>query len=413
MPTTEAATGLPVAEPEEVGLSAERLARIGPVMQEFIDAGEIPGCVTLVARRGKVAHLEARGRMHLDRAVPLRTDAIFRIASATKPIAAVALLLLYEDGRLLLDEPVSRFIPAFKELQVEVRDPGTKQLKLVRAEREVTVRDCLTHTVGFAQTARGTIADRLAARSEEPVAETVARLTERPLTFQPGARWEYSAGITVVGHLVELLSGMDLDTFLRARLFEPLGMSDTSFYLPPEKTDRFPSAYNLVDREGRWDLEEVDRAETSPKVNGPRVRFDGNDGLLSTAADYARIAQMLLNGGTLDGTRILGRKTVELMTVNHTGDLDVYLMGRGFGFGLGVSVRTDLGGVPLVGSVGSYGWGGVWGVWYQAGPVEQMVTLFFTQANGYWQQRLARLRFGRPGLRWLDQFEALAHQALI
>jgi CubicO group peptidase (beta-lactamase class C family) len=394
-------TGLPVGVPGELGFSAERLARIGPAMQAFIDAGEIPGCVTLIARHGRIAHLEARGSTHLDREVPLREDAIFRIASATKPIATVALLMLYEEGLFVLDEPISRFLPAFKRMQVN----------FTPAEREISIRDCLTHTVGFATASRP--GAMLAPQVEEPVSATVARLAEYPLSFQPGARWEYNSGITVAGHLVEIISGMDLGEFLRVRLFEPLGMPDTAFYLPNEKLERFLPAYEMVEKDSGSAVNLVETAENSVKVRGPQVRFDGSAGLLSTVSDYARFTQMLMNGGELDGVRILGRKTVQLMTTNQTGDLYIYFMGKGYGFGLGVSVRTDLGGVPLVGSVGSYGWPGAWGIWNQVDPVEQMTTLFFTQVNGYWQRRQARLSSQGAVPRWIEQFESLAHQALV
>jgi len=391
--------GLPTAKATELGFSAERLARIGPAMQSFIDAGEIPGYVALIARRGRVAHIEARGSTHFNGSVPLREDTIFRIASATKPIASVALLMLHEEGRFLLDEPISRFLPAFKGMQFNI----------TTAAREVSIRDCLTHTVGFgALTNPGGLTPQV----EEPVSETLARVAKLPLSFQPGEQWQYNAGISVVGHLVEVISGMNLGEFMRERIFEPLGMPDSSFYLPKEKLGRFVPAYQSVETASGWEVQLVENAEDSVKVNGPHVRFDGSAGLLSTIPDYSRFAQMLLNGGELDGVRILGRKTVELMTTNHTGDLYVYLMGKGYGYGLGVSVRTDLGGTPIVGSVGSFGWPGAWGIWNQVDPREQMVTLFFTQVNGYWQRKQDRLSRRGEALRWIEQFESLAHQAL-
>ncbi len=400
MPTLEFTTGLPVADPRELGFSPDRLDRICVAMRRFIDAGEIPGCVTLVARHGRIAHLQAHGTTHLDGDVPLREDAIFRLASATKPIACAALLMLYEEGHFVLDDPISRFLPAFKRMLVNH----------LPAKREISIRDCMTHTVGFS-----TAAARVGPvpPAEEPVSDTVARLATLPLTFHPGEQWAYNSGTTLVGHLVEVVSGMTLEAFLRERIFEPLGMRDTSFYLPPEKVGRFLPAYNMVESGGGFRVQLVDGIETSLKVTGPAVRFDGSGGLVSTINDYVRFDQMLLNGGELDGVRLLGRKTIQLMTTNHTGELYVPFAGWGFGFGLGVAVRTNMHGTPLVGSIGSYGWPGVWGTWNQVDPIEDMITLFFTQVNGYWQRRPLRLNSERVAPRWIDQFEALAHQALV
>lgn len=422
--------GLPIAEPEEVGLSSERLARIRPRMQKYIDRQEVPCVVTLVTRHGKVAHFEAQGFMDIETKVPVAKDTIFRLASMTKPVTAVAALMLHEEGHYMLDDPISKFLPEFKNPRVTVlyqpvgeHWPHITALGnvTVPALREITIHDCLTNMAGFAsgrrtpigmlgpyaEAMRGTALMPLPPRTAEPtvsVRETVERLAKVPLDFHPGTAWEYSSGLDVAGVLVEIVSGETLDEFMRERIFEPLGMHDTSFYLTEDKLSRFPRAYATMEEEGEWKLVEIERPEDSEKVKGPKVRFSGAWGLLSTAPDFARFAQMLLNGGVLDGVRLLGRKTVELMTTNHTGDFPIHLAGPGYGYGLGVFVRTSLTGTPLVGSVGTYGWGGAWTTWYFADPKEDMFGLLLTQVRGYWMN---------PHLIIESDFERLAYQALI
>lgn len=383
--TAGAYTGLPEAEPASLGFSAERLAQIDQAIGRRIEGREIPGAVTLVARRGRVAHLSAQGYADIEKQTPLRPDAIFRIASMTKPIASLATLMLYEEGHFFLDDPIAKFLPAFKQMRVlaGAAPPGVhvpfSGAATVPAVRTITVRDCLTHTAGFAANP-ATPGGNGAVRS---VAEQVEELATKPLVFQPGTGWLYGPGHNVAGVLVETISGQTLEAFMRERIFAPLGMRDTSFYLPEEKLDRFPPLYQSTPTEtpGGWQLREIDRPETSTKVRGPKIQFAGGGGLLSTAADYARFAQLLLNGGELDGVRLLGRKTVELMTTNHTGDLYIYVRGRGFGYGLGVGVRLDLVGTPAVGTPGTYGWGGAYSTYYFADPTEQLLGLIFLQVN--------------------------------
>ncbi|HZQ37355.1 MAG TPA: serine hydrolase domain-containing protein [Dehalococcoidia bacterium] len=377
--------GLPEADPASLGFSAERLARIDQAIARRIERREIPGAVTLVARRGRVAHLSAQGYADIEQQTPLRPDAIFRIASMTKPIAALATLMLYEEGHFFLDDPIARFLPGFKDMRVlaGAAPPGVhvpfSGAATVPAVRPITVRDCLTHTAGFAANP-ATPGGNGAVRT---IADQVEELATKPLVFQPGTGWLYGPGLNVAGVIVETISGQTLDAFMRERIFDPLGMPDSSFYLPEGKLDRFPPLYQSepAAQPGGWQLREIDRPETSTKVHGPKIQFGGSGGLLSTAADYARFAQLLLNGGELDGVRLLGRKTVELMTTNHTGDHYIYVRGRGYGYGLGVGVRLDLTGNPAVGTPGAYGWGGAYSTYYFADPAEQLLGLIFLQVN--------------------------------
>lgn len=421
---------LSVAEPEDVGLSSERLARIRPAMQQYIDRQEAPCVITLVARHGKIAHFEVQGMMDVDTKVPVEKDTIFRMYSMTKPITGVATLMLYEEGHFQLDDPVSRFLPAFKNPVVTVFEPPRGQRPrpglfglTIPAHREITIRDCLTHTTGLATTRRTPIAllgpyaeamrgtGWLPAEEEgdAPILamkERVERLAKVPLSFHPGTAWEYGMSNGVAGVLVEIISGKTLDDFFKERIFEPLGMKDSSFYLSEEKIPRFATNYALRNEGDGWKMRVADRPETSEKVKGPRVLFSGGGefgGVLSTVPDYARFAQMLLNGGELDGIRLLSRKTVELMTSNHTGDLYVYLRGYGYGWGLGVGVRTDPVGISRVGSVGEYGWGGAACTQYFADPKEDLLGLMFSQVMG------ARMK---PDFSLREDFERLVYQAL-
>ena len=405
-------SGLPGARPEEVGFSTERLARIGPAMQKYIDAGMVPGTLTLAARHGRIVHFEARGLMDVEAAKPVQKDTIYRIMSMTKPITCAALMMLYEEGHFLLTDPISRWLPFFKNMMV--KGPGDQ---VVPANREINYRDCLTHTAGFStlalQRARAKFDRPVLAADGSPcvntpepcgtVEQVLEELAKVPLNHQPGTFWEYNPGHEVVGVLVEKISGQTLEEFFQERIFGPLKMVDTHFYLPEGKVDRFAAGYRVdVNDGGRFRL--CDTPATSAKVIGPRVYFSGAGGLLSSVSDYARFAQAMLNGGELDGARILGRKTVELMTTNHTGDLDIYLAGPGYGFGLGVSVRTSLSENPAVGTLGTYGWGGAYCTWYFADPREDLFGLFFTQVRDYRQNPDLVIRKG---------FERMVYQALV
>ena len=371
-----------MAAPESVGMSAARLGRISDAMRRHIEARDATGIVTLVARHGRVVHFEAQGAMDIEGSAPMGLDTVFRLASMTKPVTSVAAMILHEEGHFFLDDPISRFLPAFKTMMVNAGSPPAGShipgVGLVPAHRPITMRDCLTHTAGF-------VSNEAINRTSvtQTIAERTLELAKRPLAFQPGTDWRYGPGHEVAGVVVEAISGMTLEAFCQERIFAPLGMPDSSFYLPEEKVGRFPTLYQAarLDEATGWKLKEVDRPATSVKVRGPKVQFAGGGGLLSTPADYARFGQMLLNGGELDGVRLLGRKSVELMTTNHIGGFFNYVRGRGYGYGLGFGVRTDLVGYPAVGTVGTYGWGGATGPYYSADPKEGLLCLLFQQVN--------------------------------
>jgi CubicO group peptidase (beta-lactamase class C family) len=404
-------TGLPTAVPEEEGFSSDRLARIGPVMQKYIDARRIPGVLTLVARGGRIVHFESRGLMDIEANKPMADDAVFRIMSMTKPIACVGLMMLYEEGHFLLDQPISRYLPAFKNMKVKGKRDLTEP-----ARREITFRDCLTHTAGFSAQEWGRILFRLSPTSpprpavpgakgppvnqppqQGTLEEAVELLANAPLNAHPGTDWEYHPGHEVVGVLIEKISGQKLDAFLRERILDPIKMIDTCFYLPQAKADRLAALYTVDQNE--WGLIGlIDSPATSARVTGPTTFLSSGGGLLSTAADYARFAQTLLNGGVLEGARILSRKTIELMTINHTGDMYIYPEGPGYGYGLGLSVRLSLAAAPLIGTTGAYGWNGAYITYYLADPRERFFALMFTQvanAQPTGQHRMMRADFDR------------------
>jgi len=402
------ASGLAMARPDEVGMSAERLARIRIAMQRYVDRGEVPGVVTLVARRGRVVHFDAVGYRDAQSKAPMTTDDIFRIASMTKPITSLALMMLYEQGYFLLGDPVSKFLPEFSDMKVAVPAPPGEAVaspyKLVPAARPITIRHLLTHTAGLPNSYRGMTQQQYAKTIErqdpnETMADVVKRIARLPLNFHPGDAWEYGPGTDVVGRLVEVMSGKSLDEFFRINIFEPLGMTDTHFYLPVSKVDRLTALY--APGEGsKIKLVEAPTAD-SRWVKEPHLFFAGAGGLVSTAADYLRFQQMMLNGGELDGVRILGRKTVELMTSNHIGDLPVWLTGPGYGFGLGYSIVKDVGAAGVPGSVGQFGWGGAFCTYFWVDPVEEMIGIVMTQVRPYTHLNIRQ------------EFQVLANQAIV
>jgi CubicO group peptidase (beta-lactamase class C family) len=388
-------------KPEDLGLSSSRLARIRPFLEQvYVAPRRLAGVLTVVARRGQVASLECVGVRDVTADRPIEADTIFRIYSMTKPITSVALMTLYEEGHFQLDDPIARFIPELGELRVW--DDGTPlSFRTTPAEREITVRDLLTHTSGLtygfmgrhpldALYRRRGVEGRsvLAPQEGSPsvdLAELVAKLGELPLLFSPGTRWSYSVATDVCGHLIERLSGQRFDAFLDERVFRPLEMVDTGFSVTAEQADRLAASYAWTASDP---LVEVDPPATSSYLEAPSF-LSGGGGLVSTAADYLRFGTMLLNGGELDGQRILGRKTVEYMTVNHlpTGG-DLASMGQrvfsettyeGIGFGLGFSVMLDPVRAAVVGSVGEYGWGGAASTMFWVDPREELVVLFLTQ----------------------------------
>jgi len=379
----------PTAKPEEVGLSSERLSRITQMMQRHIAAGELSGGVTLVARKGRIAHLAAHGVMDLESKKPMTTDAVFRIASMTKVVTGMAIMMMLEEGKLRITDPVSKFIPEFKEMKVAValpaqgppqpattgRGAAAPRFYTVPAEREVTIRDLLTHTSGLASGPMGNSDVRSVARKEgETLAEYIPRLGRTTLEFQPGSRWAYSAqaGHDTLGRIVEITSGQNFDQFLRQRVFDPLGMKDISFYPTEALEPRMPIVYQATAK-GLT-------KSGNPNSMSSRVYFMGSGGLIATAEEYLKFGQMLLNGGELNGKRLLSPRTVDYMAAVHIPDT---LPGRPVGEAYGLSVRVVnhgvRGGSRL--SDGSYGWSGVYGTHFWVDPKEEIVAILMTQTS--------------------------------
>jgi CubicO group peptidase (beta-lactamase class C family) len=380
-PGATLAGSLPTARPEEVGLSSERLARIGPAMQRHIDAGEIAGVVTLVARRGRIVHFEAYGYADIAKRTPMRTDHIFGLASSSKPITAVAILMLVESGDIRLSDPVGRFIPEFAApAQVAVAKPGGAEgaYDLVPATRPITVRDLLTHgsglmSGGLGQRATGASAQRA---PQDTLATYIPKLGAVPLDFQPGTLWRYSglAGFDVLSRIVEVASKQPFDEFLRERIFEPLDMPDTGFAFTGRQAERLAAVH--ARRDGKL--------EATPRDLSQVAYFSGAGGLSASALDYLQFAQMLMKGGELNGHRLLGPRTVELMTANHTGDMVNGQFGRparGMGFGLGMQVVLDPIAAQLAVSKGAISWPGGSGVAHWIEPAEDLVQIYFIQGG--------------------------------
>jgi len=379
--------------PETLGLSSTRLARIGTHLQRYVDAGKIAGALALVARRGQVAYLEPFGHLEIERRRPVTPDSIWRIYSMTKPITSVGLMMLYEEGRFQLDDPVHRFIPAWQNLRLYVGG-NYPVFKTAPVERPMTIRDLLSHTSGLtygfmertnvdAAYRKLGVADQT--RSGYTLHDMVDTLTELPLEFSPGTRWNYSVATDVVGHLIELISGKQLDVYLRDRILGPLGMRDTSFVLEDAQVSRFAANY---ERQGDGSLKMIDDPEQSNYRR--RSFFSGGGGLLSTAPDYFRFTSMMQNMGELDGVHILGRKTVELMTMNHLpGGQDLTELAQGgmftetayagVGFGLGFSVMQSPARAQVLGSPGEFAGGGAASTAFWIDPMEDLTVIFMTQ----------------------------------
>ena len=378
---------------EAAGFDGRRLARIDDhLIRRYIEPGKIAGCQVLVARHGSVGYFRSFGHADRERGRPMADDTIFRIYSMTKPVTGVALLSLYEQGHFQLDDPVHRFIPELRDLKVRQRDEDG-QRQLVAPHRPVSIRDVLMHTSGFGyETLRpmgsdvGTVpAGVFGSNSTFTLADLMGRLAETPLHFQPGTHWLYSVSIDVCARLVEVISGQRFDEYLRSTLFEPLGMADTGFHVPDADIDRFAALYRRRARDKSLALSE-DPVESTFRT--PPALLMGGGGLVSTSADYLRFCQMLLNGGELDGVRILGRKTVELMASNHlSGGVALSEVAQGYGevgfagmgFGLTVAVSQGPVATGVVGSAGSYLWGGMASTAFWIDPVEDLTVIFMTQ----------------------------------
>jgi CubicO group peptidase (beta-lactamase class C family) len=371
---------LPLAAPEEVGLSRARLTRLTDVLRAEIERGRVPGAVALVARRGKVAYFESLGVRDPANGAPMHKDTIFRIYSMTKPIVSVAAMMLWEEGQFLLNDVLAKYLPEFGRPKVAVARDGN--IELVPAQRDITIQDLLRHTSGLTYEFRGNAPvqkmymEAKIYRRNQTNADQAATLAQLPLMHQPGTRWEYSRSTDVLGRLVEVLSGMSLGEFLSERILTPLGMSDTAFFVPAEHHDRLAEAFPR-DPETDTPVQLVEVKE--------KPRFEsGGGGMVSTALDYARFLQMLLNGGRLNGVRLLSRKTVEYMTADHLGPITGApdLLIPGYGFGLGFAVRLQAGIAQVPGSIGQYFWGGLAGTTFWVDPKEDFFALMLIQAPG-------------------------------
>lgn len=402
------AAGLRAADPAALGFDPARLQRLDAVIQDHVERKQIAGGIMFIARDGQTAQLRTYGMQDIEAARPMAPDAIFRIASMSKAVTSVAVMMLYEEGRFRLNDPVSKYIPAFRNSVVAVKPTDTNPAKGGKSyatepvKRPIRIRDLLTHMAGLTYGDGLANADYRAANligwnftaKDEKIGEAINRLATLPLHGQPGEVYQYGFSTDVLGYLVEAVSGMPLDRFFEERIFRPLRMADTYFYLPPEKSARLANVYGLEG--GKLVLKET--TEKSLYVYGPRKCFSGGAGLLSTVNDYARFLQMLLNRGELEGVRILSPKTVELMHADHVGEK---FTGDTKAFGFGFWVIEDLGVGGEMGSVGSYGWGSAYFPQYVVDPKERIVALFMTQ------------HMPSGGLDLNQRFKVLMYQALV
>lgn len=402
LPGLSTARELPTARPESVGMSSERLARIGPAMQRYVESERVPGTITAVMRKGKLVHLQMLGDMDVDE--PMRRDAIFRIASMTKPITSVALMMLWEEGRFQLRDPVSRFLPEFAEVKVSsTSDASGNTGTLVAVDRPIQIRDLFTHTAGLANSYMGNTSfyqDYMGEFDQsQDLAAYIRHLAALPLNYQPGTQWQYSAATDVLGRLVEVLSGVPLDEFLQTRIFDPLGMTDTSFFLDADDAPRLTAQYT-PGSDGKIELQDPGTAE-SRWISGPKTLFRGAGGLVSTVDDYLRFQQMMLSGGTGNGARLLSPATVSLMLENHTGDLPLWLAGPGMGFGLGYAVVLDRGAAATPLSKGAAYWGGAYCTLSWFDPEQDLVAVIMTQVRPYTHINIRQ------------DFQSLVYQAIV
>lgn len=382
---------LPVVAPEEVGMSSERLEYLSKNLQEYVDRSELSGSVALVARRGKIAFFESFGNSDIEKNLPMRDNSIFRIASQTKAIVSLGIMMLQEEGKLLITDPVGKYIPEFSKTTVAV-EKENGEYEIVEANRPVTIRDLLTHTSGIGY-GYGIGADLWQeagiqgwyfADRTEPIQETVKKMAALPFEAQPGEQFVYGYNTDILGALIEVVSGKSLDTFLKEKILVPLEMDDTHFYLPENKKERLATVYSATSNGIERAPNPGGMVGQGAYVDGPQVSFSGGAGLLSTAMDYAKFLQMLLNNGEFNGKQIVSPKTVQLMTVDHLGQV-AFPWTQGVGFGLGFQIVEDLGLRGTLGSIGEYGWGGAYHSTYWVDPKEELVVIFLTQlipANG-------------------------------
>lgn len=376
--------------PEDVGMSSERLERLTDAMQSYIDNGDVAGMVILIARDGKVPYSKAFGYQDLEAKIPMEVDSIFRIASQTKAIVSAGVMALQEEGKLLVDDPLGKYLPEWQETTVAVPD-GNGGFDVVPAERPITIRDLLTHTSGipygkWRNDVNGDTWDEAGfpgwylASEDKPIREVVREMASLPMAAQPGARWIYGYNIDILGALIEVVSGQSLDEYLDETFFEPLDMADTQFWLPQNKESRLAKVYDRTG-EGQLTMASSDPAMWTQgeyvRGNGPNITLSGGAGLLSTAHDYSVFLEMIRNGGiSMDGERILSPMSTKLMTTSHTGDLP-YRPGQGYGYGFSVTVDEGLRGIP--GNEGEFAWGGAYHSTYWVDPVANLVVTAFTQ----------------------------------
>jgi CubicO group peptidase (beta-lactamase class C family) len=382
-----AAQEFPRAKPEELGFSSKRLDRITQLFRDDAAEGTVPGFVLLIARHGKLAYFETVGVLNPETKAPMTKDAIFRIYSMSKPITQVTAMMLYEQGKITLDEPIAKYLPQFKDMKVGMEKPdpagGAATLDLVPAQRPILIQDLMRHTSGltYGFFGAGLVKKAYVAaglfKGDFDNAEFANRLAKLPLAYQPGTTWDYSHSTDVLGRLVEVVSGKSVYQAEKELLLDPLGMKDTSFYVTDlSKHGRIAEPFQNDRSFG------VDAEFNDPRIAGKWE--SGGGGMVGTTADYARFLQMLLNGGTLDGKRYLGPKTVAYMTADHLGNVIVpgpyYLPGPGYGFGLGFGVRKEQGVSAAMGSPGEYSWGGGGGTYFWVDPKEDLFVVFMTQA---------------------------------
>ena len=372
---------LPQTKPESLGLSSARLHQLSDAFKREIDKGTLPGATVMVARRGQIGWFEALGRQSPAGAAPMAHNSIFRIFSMTKPIVSVGIMMLLEDGHFILNDPVAKFIPEFADQKVGVEHNG--KLELVPLKRQMTIQDLLRHTSGITYDHTGNSLvqqlyqqSRLRSRKISN-AEHAALVASLPLKSQPGAEWNYSRSTDILGRILEVVSGKTLSAFLTERILAPLQMAETAFQTGAENAGRLAEPFPV----DPWNGEKVQLFNMLEKP----VMESGGGGLVSTTMDYARFCQMLLNGGMLDGVRIIGRKSLQLMASDHLGPhvkVDSPLMPPGHGFGLGFAVRTDKGMAPFPGSVGQFFWSGMAGTFFWIDPAEEMFAVFMMQGPG-------------------------------
>ena len=391
-PATPQTPPLPQAKPESLGLSPVRLQRMSDAFRREIDKGTLPGATVMVARRGQIGWFEALGKQNPAASAPMAQNSIFRIFSMTKPIVSVGIMMLIEDGHFVLSDPVAKFIPEFAGQKVGVENNG--KLDLVPLKRAMTIQDLLRHTSGitYDHTGNGLVQQlyqqsRLRSRKITN-AEHAALVASMPLVCQPGAEWNYSRSTDILGRIIEIVSGKSLSAFLTERILAPLQMAETAFHTGQENAGRLAEPFPV----DPWSGEKVELFDMLEKP----VMESGGGGLVSTTMDYARFCQMLLNGGALDGNRLIGRKTLELMTSDHLGPnvsvADSPLMPAGHGFGLGFAVRTAKGMAPFPGSLGEFFWSGMAGTFFWIDPAEQMFVVFMMQGPAQRHYIRAQLR---------------------